>query len=635
MTRFGDWIGGAGAAVAAACFLALLWSLAGVPAIPWLVVAGLGALVVLAALRPDAALAALAMGIPVASWLGRQWNPSVAWAEAPVVAFCAGYCARGALASVRKTNDPRDPLDAPILLTTGVVCASLAAQILIDAWRFGGNTTLVGLGELASWWYFLMPVNGDPIDAAMRLLESLILLRAAATVARRTPAFGPRLLACAVSGAAIASALNLARLWEAALRLDAPLTAFLGYVMSERFNVHYGDVNAAGSYFVLALFTALGLSLAPKRRLWAIAVVVIAGSVWITSSRTAMMVAALAMLLPAGALAMRIRRVNLRGTAIAATAAGLAVVAGVAAYAIPQRGNQTSALAATQVRLEMARTSLLMTRSSPAFGVGIGRYYSRSGEFSSPELIRLFPPAIHENAHNNFLQFLAELGIVGFAAVLWLLWTAARSCARLLAAERRDPIRWGLVTGLLAFVLSWLGGHPLLVDEPAFTFWLLLGIACGWDPYLAAEPPARRSPTRWVAAVLIPLLAASIPLQVIQQRASADLEHRGIGLSLWQPAMDGVRYRLAGVKSSVFVPTGAQMLVIPLRSVSDAPEVRVEVTLDGRPADVVTIVNHRWHYLRLRLTHDREAPRFRRLEFQTAPASGDRPALMIGKVEPR
>ena len=629
MTRFGEWSRRAAAALGAALFLIVLASLAGVPGVPRLILVELGALVLIAALRPEHALVLLAVTTPVAGWVGRQWNPTTAWAEAGAVAFCAGYCLRGALA--RRTDAPPDTLDAPVLLTSGVVLASLAAQLLIDDWRFGAAATLAGIRELATGWYFLMASNAEPIDAAMRLLESLIILRAAATAARAVPGFGPRLIASAVAGAGLAAALNLLRLWEGAARLDTPAAAFVRLFLHARFNISYGDVNAAGSYFVLTLFAAAGLALAPRRRAWLLVALLIASSVWVTSSRTAMIVAALALLLPAGALAMRIRGVRVRSTVLAASAVVLILAAGVAAYAIPQRGNQQSVLAATRVRVEMAATSFRMTASSPAFGVGIGRYYSRSGEFSSPELLQLFPPAVHENAHNNFLQFLAELGIVGLAAIGWLLWSCSRLIAPLLAADSRDPVRWGLVTGLVSFVLSWLGGHPLLLDEPALTFWLLLGVASGWG---AQYLPPRRTTTR-VAAVLTLLVAASVPLQVLHQRAAFDLEHRGIGLSPWQTAIDGVRYRLAAAKSSVFVPASAQMVIIPLRSVALAPEVRVELSLDGRPADVVTIVSDRWHYLRLQMTRDAGGPRFRRLDLRVTPDSGDASVLMVGKVEPR
>jgi O-antigen ligase len=629
MTPLRNWGTRTGAAVAACAFLTLLASLARVDQVPPLVPAGLLALAILAAARPEQALIALAAGVPVASWLGRQWNPSVAWPEALVVAFCAGYCARAAVAPPRKP----DPLDPPVFLAAAVVVASLASQIAIDSWRFGGASTRAELVRVIASGYFLNAASSDPIDAAMRLIESLVLLRAAASIAQRTPGFAVRLTGWAVASAALAAALNLLRLWEGAARLEAPVPAFIRYFMTERLNVHYGDVNAAGSYFVLTLFAALALALAPKGRRWWLPAALIATSVWITSSRMAMMVAVLAMLLPAGAQAMRIRRGRLRTTIIAGAALGLAIVAGAAANWLPERGNQQSALAATQVRLELARTSLHMTAASPWFGVGIGRYYSRSGEFSSAELLRLFPPAIHENAHNNFLQILAELGIVGWAAVLWLLWTAARQIARLLAADARDPLRWLLATGLLAFVLSWLGGHPLLIDEPAFTFWLLLGAASGWGASLSSGPPAR--PSAWTAGLLVLLIAASAPVRVVHQRADFDLEHRGVGLSPWQPEVEGIRYRLAASPSSVFVPSDARVLVVPLRSVSTAPEVQVEIRLDGRPADVVNIASNRWHQLRIQMPQDREAPRFRRLEFRTTPSSEATPVLMIGKVEPR
>ena len=170
-----------------------------------------------------------------------------------------------------------------------------------------------------------------------------------------------------------------------------------------------------------------------------------------------------------------------------------------------------------------------MTEANPAFGVGIGRFYSRSGEFSSSGAAQEFPPAVHENAHNNFLQILAELGIVGFGVMMWLLWTAAGYGRRLLGADMHDPLRWGLMTGLSAFVLSCLGGHPLLIDEPAFAFWL---VSAPWrgGAHHSTRPRAHdwgrgqspwrssRSPLRYLCVLIVrkPTLTSSTAASVYQ-----------------------------------------------------------------------------------------------------------------------
>ncbi len=628
-----DWGARFSAALASVLFLALFVSLLRTPQVPGFVAAGWFALAVVSAIRPERGLLALAASVPIAAWLGRQWQPAVAWPETLVVAFCLGYCARRATHRTGERPAASDELTAPFVLFVAIVAASLAVQLLVDAWRFGNATVAADLRALFDSTYFVTSVTFDPVDAAMRLLESAIVLRAAATTARDVAGFGQRAAAWVVCGASAASALNLLRLWEAAARLESPLPAFARYLMTQRLNIHYADVNAAGSYFVLALFAAIGLTLVPKGRAWFLSIVLVGSSAWIAGSRLAMMTGLLAILLPAGARAMRIRRGGVRGTTLAVAALVLALLSATAAYLVPERGNQQSAITAVQVRWELAQTSVRMAASAPLFGVGVGRYYSRSGEFSSPELLRIFPPAIHENAHNNFLQILGELGIVGLAALVWLLVTAVRLSARLLRANVHDPVRWGLVTGLFAFVLSWLGSHPLLIDEPAITFWLVLGVVCGWSLSGTTARTPRRSIA--IAGAVVILAAASIPFQVGRQRADYNLDHRGVGLSAWQDAVDGVRYRLAGTTSAVFIPSQAQTITMPVRLVRGASAVRLHLTLDGRPADIVSVEPDRWQPLRLHLPQGR-APRFRRLEIRVENAPADSaPILMFGKIEPR
>jgi hypothetical protein len=266
------------------------------------------------------------------------------------------------------------------------------------------------------------------------------------------------------------------------------------------------------------------------------------------------------------------------------------------------------------------------------FGVGIGRYYARSGEFSSSELLTMFPVATHENAHNNFFQITAELGIVGFGLFAILLFVATRACVRLVAGNPRDGLRWGVVLGLLAFVLSWLGGHPLLIDEPAFTFWILLGTACGWVG--ASVSPTTSRSSVWFVAVFTVVMLATIPIRVTHERADFDLTHRGIGLSPWNPELDGVRYRRARSVSTVFIPSDTTSVIIPLRAISPHDNVSVELWLDGRAADVVRARADQWLQLRVLVPHRDNAPRFRRLEFRVPEVAETDDVLMIGKVQP-
>ena len=624
------------AALGAAFFLTLLFSLFRVNDVPLFAIAGLIALVILTIVKPEYGLLALAITVPIASWVGRQWNPLVAWPETLAVAFCAGYCARGIRVPRAQQDSRPDALASPLFLAIIVVSASLAVQLLVDAWRFGESTTLSDLWTLIVSGYFVTAASSDPVDAAMRLLESLILFRATVTITRRVPDFGRRLAVWLTIGATAAAALNLVRLWEGAARMEAPLAAFARYLLTQRLNVHYADVNAAGSYFVLMLFIAIGLACAPRGRAWLISTTLIAISLWLSGSRMAYVAGVLAMVPVAVVMVARISRVGMRSTALAAAAIVLAMAAGGAAYAIPTRGNQQSPLAAFTVRWELAMTSFRMAAEHPSFGIGIGRYYARSGEFSSPELLQLFPPAVHENAHNNFLQLLAELGVVGFGVVAWLLTLAVLLGVRLVRAGPRDTVRWGLVVGVIAFVLSWLGSHPLLIDEPAMTFWIVLGLVCGWGEAVSTPHWPHGTPRSFtIATALVIATIVSVPVRFVQQRADFNLEHRGVGLSPWQSAIDGVRYRLAQPTSSVFIPSDARVIVVPVRAASAHSELRVRMSLDGRPADVVTVFSDRWLSLRLQVPQDRRAPRFRRLELRVDGVTTSDDVLMIGKVEAR
>ncbi len=123
----------------------------------------------------------------------------------------------------------------------------------------------------------------------------------------------------------------------------------------------------------------------------------------------------------------------------------------------------------------------------PLVGVGLGRLPLLMAEHHDPAAEGWFNP-LHENAHSQYLQVLAEEGWVGlglFVAVLALALMGARLSRGAQATPKRteNPIwRIGGVAGLAAVALNLAAGHALLMPSVAVLFagllgWLLAGPA--------------------------------------------------------------------------------------------------------------------------------------------------------------
>ena len=381
----------------AAFFLLLLSSLFGAPDVPVAAIVLL-AMVPLAAYRPAAALLAVAALVPVASWAGRHWSGAVAWPETIAVVYLAGYAARRTLDVAPK---PATGFTRAIHAMVAVVVASLAVEFLFLHATLGGPSMRHMLWQWLSSDYFIGDGGFDNGDAAMRIIEGLLLALAATTYARGDAEFGPRLARALVIGAAMAAGLTLWRLWLGALRADDAVLTFLRYLGTLRFNAHYADVNAAGSYYVMALLPALAL--AWIRKGWLVAPILIALALALTGSRAAFVAA------PA-AVALAWFRVN-QGTfrrhsmrTVWLTAAALLVLVSAGIFLGANARNVTPVSRALEFRKEFTMTSLRMIGSSPVFGVGVGEYHEASADFASAKLRAVYP---NENAHNNFLQLLA------------------------------------------------------------------------------------------------------------------------------------------------------------------------------------------------------------------------------------
>jgi hypothetical protein len=379
----------------------------------------------------------------------------------------------------------------------------------------------------------------------------------------------------------------------------------------------------------MALFLAAATIVARShRRWWTIDAVVIAAALWLTGSRAAYVAGTLAL---GAALAIRWTARERRRVFVAA-AVGVALAACVAlvAFASPLRDNQESSGTAMGIRAGLALAGARMIEARPTFGVGLGEFYQRSGEFVSQKLLAEFPPSLHENAHNNFVQVVSELGLIGGVPFVWLvaagLFVVTREARRTVDS---DPAPLLIAAAIASFVITWLAGHPLLIPEASGVFWIVFGAAVGATAVV--EPPRAQRLRWWMAAVIAASIIGTTPLRMKAMTEDAELEHLGVGLSsLWQSSPDGVRFRVAEGHATVFVPasSGLEFSVNPR---TDHP-VLVEIRLDGRLADIVTLQPGRWNELRLPARRRAERARYSPLELRVE--NGDRIEIWVTKVRP-
>jgi O-antigen ligase len=438
----------------------------------------------------------------------------------------------------------------------------------------------VAAGLAAGGLFFDYPVTWNAFSTGMLLPEGVLLLLATADIAVSAPRRAG-LQRMMVVGAAVAALFNVLRIVTAALAREESWTALLTFVTTLRVNVHHTDRNAAGSYFAMALFLAAGLAWR-NRAIGVPGALLAAAGLWLSGSRTALAASFLT------AAAVGLLRLRDRGHRRAALAiAGLGIVAvGAALWILYPAGRNADASLALQIRMALARAALAMTADYPWFGIGLGRFFELSRPYTHlPVYI------VNENAHNNFLQVLAELGITGLVLFVGVLGLALAGAGR--AATRSE---WAIFAGPIVFLVTCLGGHPLLVAHAAYPFWMALGLASALSPF-DGVPRAARAAT----AVLVVALTATLPFRAAAALRTADLAGTSAGLSRWQREPDGSRYRWAGGRSTFHVPASARWVRLSLQHGSSGPDtIEVRILLNGREADRVLLrKDEGWRSVRL------------------------------------
>ncbi|MFA6092246.1 MAG: tetratricopeptide repeat protein [Elusimicrobiota bacterium] len=164
----------------------------------------------------------------------------------------------------------------------------------------------------------------------------------------------------------------------------------------------------------------------PRRGLAAACAALLAGGIWAAQSRAALAGLALA--------AVCASLLLLRGAKRGAALAGIALCAAALAWHFHGR-EWTHGL--------IWRDTLSLWRSHPWLGCGLGRFHVEFPSHASPTLLALWPEQkiIINFAHNEYLQILAETGVLGLAFFLTLPVSAAVLAVRVKNRLKGEAVR--------------------------------------------------------------------------------------------------------------------------------------------------------------------------------------------------
>jgi O-antigen ligase/polysaccharide polymerase Wzy-like membrane protein len=611
---------GMAAAVALALPLIAAWH---EPSIPLRLRVGATVLAAIAAVMPSAGLVLIAGLLPMAYPLRMFIRTEVSGttiAELLTLAFLAGTVLQLAF---RRPVPNRLSLPAVLLgalaAASGVVLLSGAHGSFVSPSGY-----LADLYRHVVFKYFVDSHDFGDLHLAFTWIEALGLAVAAESLARRDPRAGRWAVQCALVGAAVLAYYSARRLVEVSLRSPEPFAMAWRVMTSIRFNPFYTDINAAGSIYALFLVPGIWLAAIARYRLLWPAAALLALAWWLAGSRAALIGAVIG--LGACWLLSRTRSGKSSWWAVGAVVAVTLIVL------VPVMIARGSAPVGTaiSVRGEMMQVSLRMAATEPVFGIGLGRFRPASPAFMSPEFLATGGGMIlGENAHNNYLQLLAELGPAALAAFVWMLIVVmGRPAAG--PDERSNAAFTALAGGILAFAITALAGHPFLTDHVRLCFFLALGHAAGLHhPAVSATP----LPSRWrlvrlgTVGVLLGIIAVTLPSRVRARRDDVSLKVV-VGVSAESEGPEGVIYRIAERDATWFVPGSIRAVEVPVRSdPASRAACTVQFEIDGRQADVVTAPGDGWRLVPLPLgSEPRRGPR------QLTLHSPDGCRLMVGRL---
>ena len=186
-------------------------------------------------------------------------------------------------------------------------------------------------------------------------------------------------------------------------------------------------------------------------------------------------------------------------------------------------------------RLHTWEVTLSMIKAAPILGTGLGTFQIFFPKFKYFG----FESDVHIgnvlHAHNEYLEITAEMGLVGLVVFLWLMVSFFRYTLRNRREGQDGLIALGLISGVAGVLVDSLFSSSMRWTGPAFTFWLLFGLAvAATTPEEASLGKEGRKPRGTLAHAVVISVAVICSIAIGRwhiQKYSANV-HVGKGLAL-------------------------------------------------------------------------------------------------------
>ncbi|PKM92870.1 MAG: hypothetical protein CVU80_01070 [Elusimicrobia bacterium HGW-Elusimicrobia-4] len=178
-----------------------------------------------------------------------------------------------------------------------------------------------------------------------------------------------------------------------------------------------------------------------------------------------------------------------------------------------------------QGHLVIWRDSLRMLFAQPVLGVGIGSFHIKFPDYASDELKKIWPQTqnIVNDAHSEFVQILAELGVVGFGIFLWILFSVFYN-AHQFYKRLHDREEFLIYTALFSSVIGLLVQNLFSVDMrftiSSFYLFSVFGILSSHSTVKTKEIKLRKSEKIFIILVLFSAVVFLEYKMVIKQYRS-------------------------------------------------------------------------------------------------------------------